>query len=106
MATSPSKIPAPPLRYVLPTELKGVEYARTDYRITPEKPIALDDLLKPRTWAHVASKLRTGDVVEVVAPDLSWFARLLVRHIEGPEVFVGVISQSRFEALPVKEAAA
>jgi hypothetical protein len=107
MATSPTKAPAPPpLRYVLPTELKGVEYARTDYRITPDKPIAMEDLVKPRCWAHVASKLRTGDVVEVVSQDMSWFVRLLVRHIEGPEVFVGVISESRFESLPVKEAAA
>ena len=107
MAVSLSKTPAPPpLRYVLPTELKDVTYARTDYRFAPTKPIAIDDPMKPRTWAHVASQLRPGDVIEAVGPDLSWFVRLLVRHIGGPEVFVGVITETRFEALPVEDAAA
>src|SRR5689334_14206607 len=106
ITTKPAMPAPPPVRYVLPSEFKGVEYARTDYRFAPEKPMAIEDLTRPRTWAHVASKLRSGDVIEAVAPDLSWFVRLLVRHIEGPEVFVGVISESRFEALPAKEAAA
>ena len=100
MTVKPTSAKAPAIRYVLPNELNGEEYARAAYRLGAQKDIMIGDLLHPTSWAHVADKLRQGDMIECVAPDGCWYLRLLVRRIEAPAVHVGVINEIHFDPLP------
>jgi len=105
MASTPSKTPeraAPPV-YIQASWLKGAEFARTEYQVVLERDMSIADVVKPKAWAHVSDQLRPRDIIEVVARDMSWCLRLLVRHVASPEVYLGVVAEARFEALPAKE---
>lgn len=87
----------PPIRYVMPLELQPTEVVRSDYRFTPTKGVSIADLLEPTSWAHVASTLRKGDMIEAMDQEISWYVKLVVRFVAGLEVHVGLISEAHFK---------
>lgn len=72
------------LRQLSPAKLKRAEFERQTYRIYPEYPTALEDVLKPEYWSHVGKTLRHYDKIEVVFEDGSVYAELLVMDC-GPQ---------------------
>lgn len=101
MTSAPSKPQAPPLRYVQSIEMKPTEYVRNAYRFTPSKDVSIEDLLRPHAFAHVIGdlSLKAGDIIEATAPDMSWYVELIVRHVEGPEIHVGIIVEQHFKPI-------
>lgn len=59
-------------------ETKTAEVARNHWIVQPEHVIPAEELLVEETWTHVAAQLRTGDRVDVLAVDMSYFVELLV----------------------------
>jgi hypothetical protein len=58
---------------------KQAEYERAVYTIIPEMDTPMDAILQPGYWAHVASRLKPWDIIEVRGEDGSYFAELLVQ---------------------------
>jgi hypothetical protein len=61
--------------------LKLAETVRNVYQITVPPDTKAEALLAPTYWSHVASKLRMGDRIEVLASDASWCAELRVMEV-------------------------
>jgi len=79
---SDGKAVMPPIKKkitLLSDKFKGAEYARNIWSATSAVGVALEDVLKPEYWAHVAMKLTPSDRIEVVAEDGSFFAELYVQ---------------------------
>lgn len=51
---------------------------RNVWHIVVTHGVAYEALFKPEYWAHVARKMRPGDLVEALAEDGSYFAQLFV----------------------------
>lgn len=64
-----------------PNGLKLAESVRNVYQITAPEGVTPDDLLDPKFWVHVARLLRSGDRVEVLAADVSWYAEMRVMEV-------------------------
>ena len=45
----------------------------------PQAGVTIEEVLEPSYWAHVASQLKPGTRIEVMAQDGAWWAMLLVR---------------------------
>lgn len=61
-----------------PARLAQGEYVRTVHVATAEQGTAEEDLINPAYWAHVASKMRPWDRIEVRSDDGTFYAELLV----------------------------
>lgn len=61
-----------------PARMQTAEYARTVHVIDLEQLVDLAHVSKPEFWAHVATKLKPWDKIEVRAMDGTWYAELLV----------------------------
>lgn len=53
------------------------------YSVTPAPSVVPGDLLDPTFWQNVASRLRPGDEIRVLASDFSWVENLLVVYAVG-----------------------
>lgn len=51
------------------------------HRARPELGTPIDAITDQAYWAHVSSKMRVGDLIEVVPEDASYFAELFVRDV-------------------------
>lgn len=49
------------------------------FRVKPEMDTPIDAMLDQSYWAHVASKMQPGDLIEIVPEDRSYIAELFVR---------------------------
>ncbi len=86
-------------------QLIELEFARRAYRMVAPASVALEDLLRAEPWANVAERrVRTGDHVEVLAEDGSWWAELLVRHCAGSNIVLGILHKRLFEDIGVASA--
>jgi hypothetical protein len=88
-----------------PEAIRGIqqanEQARSNLRLSPERlqinsstqvynlfdavpqvGTKLEDMLEPKYWEHVASKLRPWDHIEVRAEDGSFYAQLIVQRAD------------------------
>lgn len=79
-----------------PTKLQPAEYVSRTYHHIPATGAALDDVLDPAYWAHVAKSLRPGDHIEILAEDGTWWAMLLVRYTGRTEAAVAKLSHVEF----------
>ncbi len=61
-----------------PTRLQRAEHYFTLYGVALQGSDTLEDALKPEYWAHVASKLRRGDMIRLMPEDDSFYAEALV----------------------------
>ena len=73
-----SAAPAAPKPQLTPGRLKPAEYVRSPFRVEPAAGAALEDVMAPDYFAHVASKLRAGDRLEIMPECMSWYAEALV----------------------------
>ena len=62
-----------------PTSLSAAEFAVTTYFHAAAVGVSPDQVTEPDYWAHVASTLRPGNRIEVLAEDGMWWGMLLVR---------------------------
>lgn len=62
----------------LEKDLGVAEFARTVFAYTPSENVTYDELLEPAFWANVGHKVKPGCQIEVLAPDMSWFANFIV----------------------------
>lgn len=60
------------------SRFKECEYERTIYVATAFEETAVEDMLKPAYWVHVASKLKPWDRIEARANDGTWWAEFMV----------------------------
>lgn len=51
---------------------------RNVWAFTPKDSIPEADLCRLDFWSHVAAKLRSGDIIEVIPDDLASYVRLIV----------------------------
>lgn len=66
---------------LLPSRLQIADHYRSHYGVVAEDGVSLDDLLRPEYWAHVATKLRKFDIIEVLPEDGSFFVELIVLQV-------------------------
>lgn len=87
---------APPKVQLSPRGLQLTQHSRTEYHVTVNIGVTLKDVAKPEFWEHHAKRLRPADIIEMNCEDMTWAARLLVRHKSGNAVLVGVMSAVKF----------
>ena len=88
-ATAPVEPEAPkPRKKLSPAAISLAEHDRTKFAIKVDEGTVLQDVIKPTFWTHVAARLKVTDQIEVLCDDLTWYAELIVLHIEGPLVKV------------------
>lgn len=68
--------------------IKQAEFTRVLWEVTPEVGTPFEALLDPKYWAHVSAQFRRGARIEVLPPDNSYFAELLV--IDAGKLFAKV----------------
>lgn len=62
-----------------PARIELAEQLRTIWSMSPEADTPFEALLAPEYWAHVSSKLRPRDRIEVEPEDGMYYAELIVR---------------------------
>lgn len=60
-------------------QIKQAEFARVVHYATPDAGTTVEQMMKPEFWANVAEKIKTGDRIEVVPVDGSYFVEFIVR---------------------------
>lgn len=83
--------------------LQFAEHRRNIYTVTPEAGTPYDALLKDGYWAHVSAKLRSGDRIEVLAEDGSYFAELLVLDAGRLYAKVAELRHVKLDVVEVQE---
>lgn len=63
---------------VRPRDMKQAEMARTAYFVFVDADVSKEDLLDPKTWAHVGDRLKMNDKIEVLSEDGRVYAELIV----------------------------
>ena len=81
---------------------RGGDFVRSIYSVTPENGTPDEALLNPAYWAHVAKHLRSGDKIEVLAEDGSYYAEFLVAGANATGALVRELAHKRFDALPAQ----
>lgn len=61
-----------------PTSLHDAYNARRHYVEKVARGVALEDVLDPKFWSHVASQFREFDQITIVAEDKSWWGLFMV----------------------------
>lgn len=74
------------------------EHTRSIYEAIAEPGTTESDLIEPSYWAHLASRLRAKDRIEVHADDGAWFAELLVLDAGRAYAKVAVLRFIKLEA--------
>lgn len=68
---------------LLPSRLQVASHVVNEWSAVAEAGVPYDHIRDdPAYWAHIASKLRPGDIVHVRADDSAFYARLYVRSAE------------------------
>lgn len=57
---------------------RSADFNRTVYHLDTDPSIGIEDLLRPNFWAHHASNLRRGDLIDILAADGSYDVTLRV----------------------------
>jgi hypothetical protein len=78
--------------------LEAAEFARRSWRVNVPGETDLNDMLKPEYWGHVSAKLRTGDLIEAIAADNSFYAEFIVRWSRKLEAGVSLLRHIELEA--------
>lgn len=69
-----------PIVQINPMRVKLAEVDRQDWVATAEMGTTLEQIIEPSYWAHMASKLKPYDHIEVRVDDGIWLAQLLVKE--------------------------
>lgn len=84
---------------ITPARVKEAAVVRNVWHATLEQGTAWERVLEPSYWAHVARKIRPGDIIEVVEEGLAFIGKLMVKSTGNVEV--GVIA---LEYIDLREA--
>jgi hypothetical protein len=71
-------------------------YINNRWSVVPDDGTPFEDTLVPVFWTNVARKLKPGDIIEVHAPDATYFAELYVRTSSRLEASVVVLRKVEF----------
>jgi hypothetical protein len=85
---------------------REASFERTVWAATPEAGVALDSLLDPAYWAHVAKRLKPWDWIEVRAEDGAYWALLLVIDASATSAKVQVLHRVELQAVKPEDAPA
>jgi hypothetical protein len=77
-----------------PTQLKTAEFSTLVYHHYAQAGETLEDVTAPSYWQHVASQLKPGHEIKVVAIDHSFYAHLFVKSVGKQEANVAVLLHS------------
>ena len=66
------------IRKITEARFKPRDFATKDFVIMPETGTTIEDIMRPEYFCHVAKQLAIGNKIEVIADDMSFYARLLV----------------------------
>lgn len=55
-----------------------LEFAANTWRLRPFAETDIEDVLRSEYWAHVATKLQAGELIQVLPEDRAYFAELIV----------------------------
>lgn len=75
-----------------PNRVKGAEYHRNIWCVTPERGASLEDVLSAGYFSHVVAQFRPGDRLEVVPEGRAWYAELIVLGVSKLDAQFGVIT--------------
>lgn len=81
--------PAKLVRAMEASRFRECDYERTVYVATAFEDTAVEDMLKPGYWVHVASKMKPWDRIEARANDGTWWAEFMV--LEAGRAFARVV---------------
>lgn len=73
------------------TQLKQAAYARNEHHVMTAAGSAIEELLEPAVWVHVANLMKKFDVIEAVCEDGSYFVELLVVSAKGADVKLALL---------------
>lgn len=60
------------------SEFGAAEFRRQIWQAFPKPGVSLDDCLEQSYWRHVATQVKSGDRIELLAEDMSWYAEVIV----------------------------
>lgn len=102
-AKAASASPVMPLR--VPSLHEGrmvlAEQGRNVWRVTVPGGVTLEEAIQPKFWAHVASKFRLYDRVEIIPDDGSWLADAIVRDVARHAATLGILNKWDLEPVEV-----
>lgn len=81
--------------------LRQAEFAYERWRLTVENGTTVDDLKRPGFFAHIASQMRPGALIEVMPDNRSFFIELLVVDAGPQYVKTAVLRDVKLEAVSV-----
>lgn len=71
------------------SRFRECDYERTVYVATAFEDTTVEDMLDPKYWVHVASKMKPWDRIEARANDGTWWAEFMV--LESGRAFARVV---------------
>lgn len=80
-----------------PTSLELAEYTSVTYAHVTAEGDALEDVLTPEYWSHVARRLKPGDKIEVTHEAGGYWALLMVRSVGTVDAGVAVLLAKKFD---------
>lgn len=95
-----SVVPMQP-RALPEARLTMAEQARNTWRVTVPSGTPIEDAVKPGYWAHVATKLRIYDRIEIMPDDGTWIADALVRDVGRHSATLAILSHWELEPLSI-----
>ena len=76
---------------ITPNRVRGAEFHRNVWCVTPEKDTTAEAVLAPGYFTHVAQQLRVGDHVEVCPEGAAWYLELFVLATSKLDAKFGVL---------------
>jgi hypothetical protein len=96
-------------RKIHPSRFKQAAEVNNRWSIVPEDGTPYADLFRPVYWSHIAARLRPGDIIEIRAENMSYYAELMVTGAERQAAAVVELRKVELtpqaKALPSVEAA-
>ena len=84
--------------------LEPAEYKRREWRVSVPYDTTVEEMLTPEYWGHVSTRMQSGDTIEAIAEDNSFYAKFLVRGARKLEASVSLIHFVTLEAPVVDQA--
>ena len=76
---------------IQPSRVKGAEFHRNTWCVTPERGASIDDVLSAGYFSHVVAQFRPGDHIEVMPEGREWYAEMVVLGVSRLEAQLGLI---------------
>ena len=92
---APVEPPKPRPKMLAESKFALATYATNRWSVTLEHGVSYERVFEPDFWAHVARKMRIGDIVELHAEDTTFFAELYV--VAAHRLAAKVVELRRFD---------